>query len=96
MWPPGSNAGNGQPHYRVTLWQRIIRKMRHDKGICGKREEHRYVNVILGECTFRGLDTFNADAFASFLTEDAIFVFGNAEPVNGRTAIREVVAHFFQ
>jgi len=44
---------------------------------------------------FHALDVFDADTFASFLTDDAIFVFGNAEPVRGKQAIREVVAGFF-
>jgi uncharacterized protein (TIGR02246 family) len=44
---------------------------------------------------FQALDTFDADTFASFLTDDAVFVFGNSEPVQSKEAIREVVAHFF-
>ena len=44
---------------------------------------------------FHALDAFDADTFASFLTDDAIFVFGNAEPVRGKHAIRDVVASFF-
>lgn len=44
---------------------------------------------------FHALDVFDAESFASFLTEDAVFVFGNAEPVHGKGAIREVVAGFF-
>jgi uncharacterized protein (TIGR02246 family) len=44
---------------------------------------------------FQALDAFDADTFASVLTEDAVFVFGNAEPVRGKRAIRDVVASFF-
>jgi ketosteroid isomerase-like protein len=44
---------------------------------------------------FHALDAFDADTFASFLTDDAIFVFGNAEPVRNKPAIRDVVAGFF-
>ena len=44
---------------------------------------------------FHALDTFDADTFASFLTDDAGFVFGNSEPVRSKQAIREVVSHFF-
>lgn len=44
---------------------------------------------------FHALDAFDADTFASFLTDDAIFVFGNAEPARGKQAIRDVVAGFF-
>ena len=44
---------------------------------------------------FQALDTFDADTFASFLTDDAVFVFANAESVRGNLAIRAAVAHFF-
>jgi ketosteroid isomerase-like protein len=44
---------------------------------------------------FRALDAFDADTFASFLTDDAVFVFGNAEPVKTKPIIRDVVAQFF-
>jgi ketosteroid isomerase-like protein len=44
---------------------------------------------------FHALDAFDADTFASFLTDDATFVFGNAEPVRNKQAIRDVVAGFF-
>jgi len=44
---------------------------------------------------FHALDTFNAKTFASFLTDDAIFVFGNAEPVRGKQSIHDTVAGFF-
>jgi uncharacterized protein (TIGR02246 family) len=44
---------------------------------------------------FHALDVFDAETFASFLTDDAVFVFGNAEPVRGKQAIRDLVASFF-
>lgn len=44
---------------------------------------------------FQALDVFDARTFANFLTDDAVFVFGNAEPVKGKTTIHEVVAGFF-
>ncbi|MBM4256559.1 MAG: nuclear transport factor 2 family protein [Deltaproteobacteria bacterium] len=44
---------------------------------------------------FRALDAFDANTFASFLTDDAIFVFGNAEPLKGKQTIRDGVAQFF-
>ena len=44
---------------------------------------------------FQALDTFDADTFASFLTDDAVFVFGNPESTRRKQAMREVVAHFF-
>ncbi|MGE0821682.1 MAG: nuclear transport factor 2 family protein [Candidatus Binatia bacterium] len=44
---------------------------------------------------FQALDAFDANAFASFLTDDAIFVFGNAEALRGKQTIRDGVATFF-
>ena len=41
------------------------------------------------------IDRMDVDAFESFLTEDAIFRFGNAEPVKGKNNIREYVVGFF-
>ncbi len=44
---------------------------------------------------FNAIDAQDADAFVSFLTEDAIFRFGSQDAVNGKAAIREYVAQFF-
>lgn len=44
---------------------------------------------------FNALDTFDTKTFASFLTDNATFVFANAEPVHGRAVIQEYVAGFF-
>jgi uncharacterized protein (TIGR02246 family) len=44
---------------------------------------------------FQALDAFDADTFASFLEDDAVFVFGNSDPVRGKQTIRNVVAGFF-
>jgi uncharacterized protein (TIGR02246 family) len=44
---------------------------------------------------FAAIDGKDAAAFAGFLTEDAVFRFGNAAPVSGKAAIREAVAGFF-
>ena len=44
---------------------------------------------------FRSIDAMDAGHFASFLTEDAVFRFGNAPEVSGREAIRATVAGFF-
>ena len=44
---------------------------------------------------FRAIDAMDADAFASFLSQDAVFRFGNGAEVRGREAIREAVAGFF-
>jgi len=41
------------------------------------------------------IDRMDHDAFASFLTEDAVFRFANAEPVKGKKIVREYVAGFF-
>lgn len=44
---------------------------------------------------FRTIDSMNAEAFAAFLTEDAVFQFGNWPAVAGRAGAREAVAQFF-
>ncbi len=44
---------------------------------------------------FAAIDSKDADAFVRFLTEDAVFAFGNAPPVPGRAAIRDVLVAFF-
>ena len=41
------------------------------------------------------IDRMDADAFASFLTENSVFRFGNGEPVKGKRNVREYVARFF-
>lgn len=38
----------------------------------------------------------SADQFASFFTEDALYRFGNGEPIIGRDRIRESSMHFRQ
>jgi uncharacterized protein (TIGR02246 family) len=43
---------------------------------------------------FQTIDTNDPAGFASFLTDDASFVFANAEPVKGKEAVREAVAGF--
>ena len=44
---------------------------------------------------FADIDAFDPDKFVAHLTPDAVFAFGNAEPVTGRAAIRAAVAGFF-
>ena len=44
---------------------------------------------------FESIDQKDADKFVTFLTDDAVFKFGNADPVNGKAAIRGAVAAFF-
>lgn len=40
------------------------------------------------------IDAKDSELFASYMTEEGIFRFGNAEPVKGRKAIAEYVAAF--
>ena len=44
---------------------------------------------------FNAIDSMDANTFASFLTEDSVFRFGNAKPVRGRNNVKEAVAGFF-
>ena len=44
---------------------------------------------------FAAIDAMDVARFADFLTEDAVFRFGNAAPVCGKTAVREAVAGLF-
>ena len=44
---------------------------------------------------FKAIDKMDAAGFASFLTEDASFKFGNAQVVSGRENIQNAVAKFF-
>jgi ketosteroid isomerase-like protein len=45
---------------------------------------------------FQAVDAGDADAFVSYLTEDAVFRYGSQEAVRGRAAIRAHVAGFFE
>ncbi|HSD70662.1 MAG TPA: nuclear transport factor 2 family protein [Woeseiaceae bacterium] len=47
------------------------------------------------DALFSAIDSSDAVRFADFLAEDALFRFGSAPPVHGRTAIRNAVAGFF-
>ena len=44
---------------------------------------------------FAAIDSKDGAAFAAYLTEDAIFRFGSAPPVQGRDAIQAAVEGFF-
>ncbi len=44
---------------------------------------------------FVSIDAKDAEAFAGFLSDDAVFVFGNAPPVAGRATIIDAVSGFF-
>ena len=45
--------------------------------------------------TFADIDSFDPDRFVTNLTPDAVFRFGNADPVVGRAAVRDAIAGFF-
>ena len=45
---------------------------------------------------FHAIDTMDPDAFVAFLTPTGTFTFGNAPPVHGRPAVRELVHGFWQ
>jgi ketosteroid isomerase-like protein len=44
---------------------------------------------------FATIDAMDTDAFVAFFADDAVFRFGNADPAQGRAAIRETLAGFF-
>lgn len=44
---------------------------------------------------FSGIDEMDSEKFASFLTEDASFKFGNSDAVMGKDNIQKAVAGFF-
>ncbi len=44
---------------------------------------------------FNAVDNMDADAFVSFLTEDASLRFANAPAVSGRENIRKTISNFF-
>ncbi|MFC2092763.1 nuclear transport factor 2 family protein [Bacteroidota bacterium] len=43
---------------------------------------------------FESIDQKDADTFATFLADDAVFKFGNGDQVNGKAAIRDAVEAF--
>ncbi len=45
---------------------------------------------------FHAIDGMDADRFAGHLTDDAVFTYGSRPPIQGRQAIREYVAGFFE
>lgn len=49
----------------------------------------------LGEALFRSIDDQDMESFASILTEDVLFRYGNAPPVQGKSAVVDVVRGFF-
>ena len=47
------------------------------------------------EALFAAIDAKDTKTFLTFLSEDAVFRFGNAEPISGRAAIGTAVDAFF-
>jgi ketosteroid isomerase-like protein len=45
---------------------------------------------------FADIDRMDADAWASYLAEDATMRFGNEPPVHGRQACRDALASFYE
>jgi ketosteroid isomerase-like protein len=45
---------------------------------------------------FQSIDEMNTEAFLGLLTDDVSFHFGNADPVEGKAAVGEVVGGFFE
>ena len=43
----------------------------------------------------QSIDRQDVDAFASYLAEDVVFKFGNADPISGKQAVAQVVQGFF-
>jgi ketosteroid isomerase-like protein len=44
---------------------------------------------------FSAIDASDSGRFCAYLTDDAVFRFGNAPPVQGRSAIEQAVSEFF-
>jgi ketosteroid isomerase-like protein len=44
---------------------------------------------------FNAIDASDVDGFCAYLTDDAVFRFGNAPTVQGRSAIEQAVRQFF-
>ena len=45
---------------------------------------------------FQSIDAKDTDKFLTFCTEDVSFVFGNADPANGKEVVKEVLVGFFK
>jgi len=48
------------------------------------------------ERLIQNIDDKDVEGFLSFLSEDVCFRFGNAEPVNGKATVGDVVGGFFE
>jgi len=51
--------------------------------------------TAIGRAMFEAADRLDVDGWCSHLSEDVHFRFGNAEPLHGRSAVREAVGQFF-
>ncbi len=49
----------------------------------------------IGRAMFEPADRLDVDGWCSHLSENVHFRFGNAEPLDGRDAVREAVSQFF-
>ncbi len=45
---------------------------------------------------FQSIDNRDTDAFLTFLSDDVVFRFGNAEPVKGKENVGDVLRGFFE
>jgi len=45
---------------------------------------------------FKSIDKSDTETFLSFLSNDATFIFGNLEPVEGKNNIRNFLNNFFK
>jgi len=51
--------------------------------------------TAIGRAMFEPADRLDVDGWCGHLAEDVHFRFGNAEPLQGRPAVREAVSQFF-
>jgi ketosteroid isomerase-like protein len=49
----------------------------------------------IGAAMFKVSDAMDVDGWVDYQAEDVHFRFGNAEPINGREAVREAIKQFF-
>jgi ketosteroid isomerase-like protein len=47
------------------------------------------------EDMFRPADAKDVDGWTSFMTDDVRFVFGNGDPIEGRTTVHQAITAFF-
>jgi len=49
----------------------------------------------IGAAMFKASDSMDVDGWVQYQAEDVFFRFGNAEPINGREAVRAAIKEFF-